>query len=547
MLKKIRNFIVNPFYLKVFFVITSFLLVTTVTRPYVDGVIKFGILWAAIVFFYDLFTERRVLKSHSMLLLVGFLVVFGTTILINYKVEFKNNISSWLYTVCMLLVLYPYKGIHKEQALHEISVLNYTYLGLTCIGSTISFILFLKQTTYWGEYYGLKYCIGVYDNRLFGIYLNPGIVLTSVAICLSIIQFFINHHRNEKRVGIHVFLAYSFIINFVCMALENSKGAFIGMAAVCGFLCAFRFWKLLQNKKILLRSAACFCIILVSVGLFFGVISLSRSGLSYLPPLFMQNQVSETKETQPSSDKPSQNNAVSQTEIEAANKEDSKRHASQVSETKETQLSSDKPSQNNAASQVKIEATNKENSKGHVSKVEMDRTEIPDNYGVMTGRPIIWRFGFTEFAKRPLLGYGPNYHTHVQVLERPLSHFHNLIVQCLVSVGSIGSFFILLFLALQFCYLLRRLFSQNSNMLYASIFALLFMLGINSMAEVTILFLIRPTAFVFWIYLGYLMAMSDSNNEKISLFDKPFYAVDQWLTKKTDIIKNRKAIHHGKK
>lgn len=508
MLKKIRNFIVNPFYLKVFFVITSFLLVTTVTRPYVDGVIKFGILWAAIVFFYDLFTERRVLKSHSMLLLVGFLVVFGTTILINYKVEFKNNISSWLYTVCMLLVLYPYKGIHKEQALREISVLNYTYLGLTCIGSTISFILFLKQTTYWGEYYGLKYCIGVYDNRLFGIYLNPGIVLTSVAICLCIIQFFINHNRNEKRVGIHIFLAYSFIINFICMALENSKGAFIGMAAVCGFLCAFRLWKLLQNKKILLRSAACLCIILVSAGLFLGVISLSRSGLSYLPPLFMQNQVSETKETQPSSDKPSQNNATSQTETEATNKEDSK---------------------------------------GHASKVEMDRTEIPDNYGVMTGRPIIWRFGFTEFAKRPLLGYGPNYHTHVQVLERPLSHFHNLIVQCLVSVGSIGSFFILLFLALQFCYLLRRLFSQNSNMLYASIFALLFMLGINSMAEVTILFLIRPTAFVFWIYLGYLMAMSDSNNEKISLFDKPFYAVDQWLTKKTDIIKNRKAIRHGKK
>lgn len=509
MLKKMRDFIVNPFYVKIFFVITSFLLVTSVGRPYVDGVIKIGIVWSAIVFFYDLFTQRRVLKSRGMVLLVGFLAVFGLTIVINYQVEFKNNFSFWAYAVCMLLVLYPYQGIGREQALREMSVLNYVYLGLTCVTTTLSFLLFLEQYTYWGDYFGFKFCIGIYDNRLFGVHLNPGIVLTSIGICLCVLQFFINRKLKKKHIGVHIFLGYAFVMNFICMALENSKGAFIGMAAFTGLLCAFGAGRLLRDKKLLVKCAAGFCVLVVSAGLFWGGISLARSGLAYLPPLVMDQPIVK--------------------QVRESNTKFFTKHGFGTEEWND-------PVENDPS-----------DPSHHGTKVDMDRTEIPEDYGMLTGRPIIWKFGLREFAKRPLLGYGPNYHTHVQVLERPLAHFHNLIVQCLVSVGLIGSFFILFFLALQLFYLIMKVFKKNRDMVYGAIFSMLLMLAINSMAEVTILFMVRTTAFVFWIYLGYLMVLSEEEQEKTSWIDKPFLALDRWLTQKQEIIKNRRAASHGKK
>ena len=469
MLKKITDCVFNVFYYKValmFFLIPT-LLVYCVTISYKPMFLMLG--WGAVICVYDLFIRRNFIKARGMLWLIGFLGVFALAVILNFKIDLSLNFSSWAYTLIALYLLYPDCAIkEKETAIKEISIINNVFIGMTTVFSTVSLGMFVCLYGERIEFGDQTYSIGWDLNRLFGVYSNTGYMITAIGLAVIAIQCFILKAKHGKiSKPYKAFLIYTAIVNFFSMCMENAKGAFISLAgfvAVLAFFVAFRKITKKGKNAIVTYAASAVCAVL-AVAMMFGAIYGMRPVLSYVPSIYHQMGGSYYGEE------------------EKPNKEEEE----------------------------------KEEEEEGISGVDIDR-DIPESYGFLTGRTIIWKFGMQEFMKKPIFGHGPQSHRAYYIVDNYLRHFHNLIVHTLVSVGTVGSIFIFGFFITVFIFLLSKLLKKSqeggeSYYIAIAIFALLIMLGINSMAEVTILFIAKFAMFFFWMYLGYIQVFIGSGEK----------------------------------
>lgn len=461
MVKKIGDSIFNVFYYKValmFFLIPT-LLVYCVSYNYKLLFVMLG--WGALICAYDFIIRRRFVHARGMLWLIAFMVCFALSVVLNFKTGFNLNLSNWAYTAIALLVLYPDSfDKTKERNLKELSVLNNIFLGMTTVFSTISLgmyaVLYHKSL----EFGDQKYVVGWSQNRLFGIYANTGYMITAIALAIAVIQVAVYKSSGKKMKPLYkAFLIITSVLNFFSMCLENAKGAFISLAAFvafatffyCGRVLVKKGWNVVKANVLSVVAAGLAAVVLI------GAIYITRPVLSYIPGIY--KSLTET-------------------------------------------VTPDNPD---------------EEKKENMDKVDIDR-DIPESYGFFTGRTVIWKFGLQEFMEKPIFGHGPNSHRDVFIVDNYLRHFHNVIVQTLVSVGTVGSVFIFGFFLIVFLFILKHLFKQQKegSPYYAvavALFAFLGMLLVNSMAEVTILFITRFAMFMFWMYLGYIQTFFDDDKK----------------------------------
>lgn len=469
MVKKMSDIIFNVFYYKValmFFLIPT-LLVYCVEYNYKLLFIMMG--WGALVCVYDLLIRRNFVKARGMLWLIGFLVIFALAVVLNFRTGLTLNISSWAYCAIALFVLYPDSATKdKNTVLKELSVINNIFITMTTVLSTISLGMYVCLYGKRVEFGDQIYSIGWTHNRLFGVYANTGYMITAIGLAIILIQVAVTKAKNGKLKKPYIaFLAYTAFVNFCSMCMENAKGAFFSLAAffaIGAFFIALR--KMLKKgKKAVLSGVVSVVSAILAVGIMFGVIYSARPLLAYVPGLYHQaggRYYGENKVEKPDD-----------------------------SETEEE--------------------------KDKLEGVEIDR-EIDESYGFFTGRTIIWKFGLKEFMEKPIFGHGPQSHRDTFIVDNYLRHFHNLIIQTIVSVGTVGSIFIFGFFLLVFIFILKKLFKKakdGDDNYYVAVllFALLGMLLVNSMAEVTILFITRFAMFIFWMFLGYALALVDDGEK----------------------------------
>ena len=467
MVKKIGDCIFNVFYYKValmFFLIPT-LLVYCVSYNY--KLLFFMMGWGALVCVYDLLVRRNFVKARGMLWLIAFLAIFAIAVVLNFRTGLTLNISSWAYCAIALFVLYPDSAIKdKNTVLKELSVINNIFIGMTAVMSTISLGMYVCLYGEIVKFGDQSYSIGWTHNRLFGVYANTGYMITAIGLAIILIQIAVVKAKNGKLKKPYIaFLAYTAFVNFCSMCMENAKGAFFSLAgffAIGAFFIALR--KMLKKgKSAIVSGAVSFVSAVLAVGIMFGAIYGARPLLSYVPSLYHQaggSYYGEDKTENP--------------DVEGE-KED------------------------------------------EIEGIEIDRN-LDESYGFFTGRTKIWKFGLQQFVEKPILGYGPQSHREYFIVDNYLRHFHNLIVQTLVSVGAVGSVFIFGFFLLVFIFILKKLFKKakdGDDNYYVSvlIFSFLGMLLVNSMAEVTILFITRFAMFMFWMFLGYCLSLV-SNGEK---------------------------------
>lgn len=470
--RRIRDVLLNVFYYKIvlmLFLIPT-LLVFCVSFNYKILFIMMG--WGALLCLYDLIVKRNFVKARGMVWLIGFLVVFAVAVVLNYKTGFSSNVSSFAYTAIALFILYPDSELkNKETALKEISVINNIFLGMTTVLSTISLGMFVTLFSYEIYYGDQKYVMGWSQNRLFGMYANTGYMITAIALAIACIQIAVYKAKGKKMSKPYkAFIIYTSLVNFLSMCLENAKGAFFsifGFAAIAVFFLVSE--KIIRKGgKALKATAVSLVAAVLAVGALAGSIFAVRPVLSYVPVAY---------------EKITDGNGVHN-----------------PSDLTDGELDED-------------------GDKG----INLDR-DIPEGYGFLTGRTIIWKFGLEQFMKKPIFGYGPQSHRSYYVVDNYLRHFHNLIVQIFVSVGTVGAVFILGFFLTVFIFILKALFKmrKSGSAYYAvasMILAFLGMLLVNSMAEVTVLFIARFAMFLFWMYIGYIQVFLDSeNNSKGTAF-----------------------------
>ena len=409
--------------------------------------------WGAVLCLYDLMREHKFMHASGMIWLIGFLISFLIAVLLNFKNNFGGNLSIFGYTVIALVLLYPdHTKSDQNRILHELFILNSIFISITAMLSTISLYMFACKFSEIVMIDGRKFVIGWHSNRLYGLYKNMGYMTSAIGLALIMMQFTVMRARSDSNRWYKAFLIYTAIVNFCSMCMENATGAFISLAvyiALLGFFISMRRLST-RNWRQGRVIVASVAIMLLLVALFFGSISASRTVLSYVPGMYdlLSSDVVEGSPDTPIKD---------------------------------------------------------------IVQEEIDR-EIPDNYGALTGRPKIWKFGIEQFLEKPLFGYGANSHSNSKVLEAGLAHFHNLVIQSLVSVGIIGSIFIATFFIRRLLILLiavwKRVSEQSAYIpVCISLISLMGMFMINSMSEVTVLFQARFSMFLFWIMLGYLTTL----------------------------------------
>jgi hypothetical protein len=119
-------------------------------------------------------------------------------------------------------------------------------------------------------------------------------------------------------------------------------------------------------------------------------------------------------------------------------------------------------------------------------------------------------------------------------------------VQSLVSVGTVGSVFVFGFFITIFIFMtksLLKVYKENDKYFYVilALLSIIAMFFVNSMAEVTILFLPRISMFLFWIFMGYANVIIGGENKTKGT--KFLSKIDSFLSKilnKDKLSKNEK-------
>ena len=479
-IQKIARFITDPFFAKILFVVFPFFAEIPLLFQIFNPLLKFVLLWAAVILIKDLVTKRTFLDMRYFSLALLFLVSYAITIIVNYKISLSMNLISYLYMGASFFVLFPVsKEKSTEDRIKEISCLNYILSGLTLIAAVIGIVMFLLQ---FGKYILVNetsFPVGFItnSNRLAGIYRNQIYPTPAIGMLCAIIQLVINRKKTFRYKPLHnVFLISTVFFNFWHICLANPRGVFISLmitgAGAAFFIVNNHLWKKNDENSFRKKAQRIF-LALLCAGIagcsVYGAIIATRKVSSYLPHLF-----------------------VSQ--------------ADPGIDTEDPGI------------------------------VDLERHDGTDAHGTLTGRQYLWSFAIQEFLEHPLFGNSSYAFSDQKLIpgsNETFQHFHNIIFHMLCAAGLCGfvPFIAILLLAV---YHALRFFLIHKNhdyyMEYFTIALLLLMLFIVNMGDTTILFLTKQSGFVFWIYLGYLISFTSP--KKPFFLDRPLLWVQKKISQK---------------
>jgi len=484
-LKSGISFLLDPFFVQVYFLLFSFLSEIPLIMAYVQVWKKVGLVWAAAAILWDVFTTRRILKVRFALPVAGLLAAYGVTVAVVavvYPAAWYETALNWVCSFVTLWVLYPPVTEDAEQGMLRLCGINWLMIAVTTAAAAVGLGMFL---TSWGGYFyshitDYKYPQGFVAERLTGIYRNAIYPSAFIGLAAAAVEWV---RLKGRKWVLRVLLALSMLLNLLHIVLSNSRSLTLA-TALFGALVAL--W--LLRGRLAGGAAKRWSVgVTAAVAVAAAVVVLTpyiRQGCAYLPQFFTPS-VSDRAESPAEDDDP---------------------HSGMIVQNNTTQNS---------------------------GPVKVDR-ENP--HGVLTGRPVIWKQGVEAFLKRPLFGYGPFALKNTIRLSatsgEKLSHFHNVFLQSLVSVGVVGSVFFFLLIGGAAFFLLRCLLRRTDHPQYAVLAVLASLLAtlvFINMADTTLFFLSKNSEFVFWTYLGFAVMLLDDAPYRL---DAPMRELDRLFSRK---------------
>lgn len=183
--------------------------------------------WGLFILIHNFFMQPRAFTVKYKYLLWSFLVSMTITSVVNMSIWFIPNIVLVYYTAVCFFVFYGmYTELSHEEIEKEMIFLLkfFIYFGTICAILSI-LILFWKRESSFGGYY-----LGIFKNRLIGIYTNSNILafsmIESIVACDLLSDSYIKCKFKNMRINNWILILCA-IVNCTCLFLSDSNASFL--------------------------------------------------------------------------------------------------------------------------------------------------------------------------------------------------------------------------------------------------------------------------------------------------------------------------------
>ncbi|WP_338376322.1 O-antigen ligase family protein [Enterococcus faecium] len=422
---------------------------------------KIAFAWGGIIVLYEVFIKKNFFKMRFSWLLIGAMISFILTIIINSENFLIPSIYNFGYLLITLIVIFPADFSQSEEEKKKKMVyFNNVFIIIIFLAALISIYQFIFLISYHVPTGtpGLLARQGFIEHRLFGVYTSPnvGAMFGYTSIILSLISVLISKITKTIR----VFYMMNFIVQIFYITLSSSRGA---QVVICSFLVLFLL--LFANSKFRKSIREVLPVkIKWMVSILLVLLVYFSFGTNYAKDFLATIPVSIDRKV----------------EVIESNESD----------------------------------------KTPLPEKEVILQHSSDNSEISAGRFTIWKAALKVIRPTLLFGYGETDFygnsdakflkkvdldtTDVNELKRAHGNMHNGFLQVLVSSGIIAFICIYAFYVLNIFSLLKTFFRSKVNYAFLGI-VLIFILSIfiDEMVEAHVLFNKRDViSIVFWYYLG---------------------------------------------
>ena len=230
----------------------------------------FVLSWGLFILINNFFIGKKAFEVKYKYILWAFLSLMLVTSFVHMSVWFIPNIVLVLYTAACFFMFY---GMYTESSFEDIEkemvflLRFFIFFGTICAVLSLLTLLLQKEITVF------SYNLGIFKNRLIGIYTNSNILafsmVESVVACDIMSTHYIKNKFKDKRLNNWLLLC-CVILNCVCVFLSDSNASFLFLiiyATMRVFCNIFFKNQTLRNFKFLKGSliVISFCMILMSV------------------------------------------------------------------------------------------------------------------------------------------------------------------------------------------------------------------------------------------------------------------------------------------
>ena len=254
---------------KTYLMILSFEMIAYI---YVLGIVckALVLIWGLFILIHNFFIQKLAFKVRYYKILWAFLILMTMTSIVHMSIWFVPNLAYTAYTAVCFFVFY---GMYLETSHEKIEkemvfILKFfAYFGFI-FGVLSLLTLFLKQ-----NFNFLGYNLGIFRNRLIGVYTNSNILafsmIQSIVGCDILLDDYIQRKFKTTKLDKWKFRLFP-IVSCICLFLSDSNAAFVffivyfTIKVFCNlfFKCYFQY-TLKLFSSILITCG--FCLLMMSV------------------------------------------------------------------------------------------------------------------------------------------------------------------------------------------------------------------------------------------------------------------------------------------
>ena len=230
--------------------------------------------FGAVIYLYDYLKGRILFKRGVRILPCLFWGAVLLSILVNYKMNFVDNMQAYAILMIEIFILLPAYADDIAKIKKDIFTFGNGVAILMFICSVIGFTLYV-----------LDYPIYLYSHRFCGIFSNPN--QSSVLSFFGMISsgLVLAHEKAAGKKRYKVFHITNIVLNFFMFTLSNSNTGKVMLFCAVATIGFFVTYHKVQKIKMFLRVLVAVGVMAVCVGGSYGVYSVTQDALAYVPGL----------------------------------------------------------------------------------------------------------------------------------------------------------------------------------------------------------------------------------------------------------------------